>query len=291
MTVGSTIGVDYTACYDRPMSSFGSLGPGIRAAVLVIVTASTLSAAQKPDQLAAARRFYNERRYDQALEAARQASGTPATASSARLIMGRARLERYRQAPAARELEDARAEFRMVDPHALDPRERIELQIGQAQLLYLEERFGPAAELLDPVVESSAALAPDAHERALDWWATALDRQAQSQPAAERALEYPRIIARMEQELRRDPASAPASYWLAASARAAGDLDRAWDAASAGWIRATLGRDRGVALRADLDKLVTQAIIPDRAARLPARDRSRATTTMTTEWENFKKLW
>jgi len=273
------------------MSSFGSLGPGIRAAVLVILTASTLSAAPKPDQLAAARRFYNERRYDQALEAARQASGTPATASSARLIMGRARLERYRQAPAARELEDARAEFRMVDPQALDPRERIELQIGQAQLLYLEERFGPAAELLDPVVESSAALAPDAHERALDWWATALDRQAQSLPAAERAIEYPRIIARMEQELRRDPASAPASYWLAASTRAAGDLDRAWAAASAGWVRAALGRDRGVALRADLDTLATQAIIPDRVERLPARVRCRANKTATTERENFKKLW
>ena len=98
-------------------------------------------------------------------------------------------------------------------------------------------------------------------------------------------------INRMEQELRRDPASAPASYWLAAAARAAGDLDRAWAAASAGWIRAALGRDKGVALRADLEKLVTQGIIPDRVAKVPARDRSRATTTMTTEWENFKKIW
>jgi hypothetical protein len=273
------------------MSSFSSLGAAIRAAVVVVLTASTLNAAPKPDQLAAARRFYNERRYDQAIEAAKLAAATPATASSARLVMGRARLERYRQAPVARELDDARADFRAIDQHVLDARERIELQIGLGQLLYLEERFGAAAELLDPVVESSAALAPDAHERALDWWATALDRQAQSLPAAERALEYPRIIARMEQELRRNPGSAPASYWLAASARAAGDLDRAWAAASAGWIRATLGRDRGVALRADLDKLVTQAIIPDRAARLPARDRSRAVTTMTTDWENFKKLW
>lgn len=273
------------------MSSFGSLGPGIRAAVLVVLTASTLSAAPKPDQLAAARRLYNERRYDQALEAARLAAATPATASSARLIMGRARLERYRQAPAARELDDARADFRAIDAQALDAREKIELQIGFGQLLYLEERFGPAAELLDPVVDSSAVLAPDAHQRALDWWATALDRQAQSLPAAERALEYPRIIARMEQELRRDPASAPASYWLAASARAAGDLDRAWAAASAGWIRATLGRDKGVALRADLDKLVTQGIIPDKAAKLPTRDRSRATASLAAEWEAFKKIW
>jgi hypothetical protein len=273
------------------MGSFGSLGAGIRAVALLVLTASTLTAAPKPDQLAAARRFYNERRYDQALEAARQAAGTPATASSARLIMGRARLERYRQTPAARELDDARADFRAVNPAALDAREKIEFQIGLGHLMYLEERFGAAAELLDPVVDSSASLAPDAHERALDWWATALDRQAQSLPAAERGLEYTRILSRMEQALRRDPASAPASYWLAAAARASGDLDRAWAAASAGWIRATLGRDRGVALRADLDKLVTQAIIPDRAARLPARDRSRVTTTMTTEWENFKKLW
>src|SRR5439155_11364941 len=120
---------------------------------------------------------------------------------------------------------------------------------------------------------------------------TALDRQAQSLPAAERAPGYARIIARMEQELRRDPASAPASYWLAASARASGDLDRAWAAASAGWIRATLGRDKGVALRADLDKLMTQGIIPDRSSKVPARDRRQALASMTSDWEAFKKLW
>jgi hypothetical protein len=275
------------------MSSSSSLGAGIRAAALVFIAASSLAAAPKPDLLAAARRFYNDRQYDQALEAAKQAliTPTPATASSARLVMGRARLERYRQAPTLGELEDARADLRAADPRALDPRERTELQIGLGELLYFEDRFGPAAELLDPVVESSATLAPDAHERALDWWATALDRQAQSLPAAERAPGYARITARMEQELRRDPASAPAGYWLAASARAAGDLDRAWAAASAGWIRATLARDRGVALRADLDKLVLQGILPDRAAKTPARDRRQVLTSMTTEWENFKKLW
>ena len=273
------------------MSSFGSLGAGVRVAVLALLAASTLAAAPKPDQLATARRFYNERRYDQSLEAAKLAVNTPATASSARLIMGRARLERYRLAPAARELDDARADLRAVDPHVLDPRERIELQIGLGELLYLEDRFGPAAELLDPVVEASAALAPDAHERALDWWATALERQAQSLPAAERAPEYARIVTRMEQELRRDPASAPASYWLAASSRAAGDLERAWAAASAGWIRATLGRDRGVALRADLDKLVNQGIIPDKAARAPARDRRQTAATLAADWEAFKKIW
>ena len=95
----------------------------------------------------------------------------------------------------------------------------------------------------------------------------------------------------MEQELRRDPASAPASYWLAASARAAGDLDRAWAAASAGWIRAALGRDRGVALRADLDKLVTQGDHSGRGRQAPARDRRQAAATLAAEWEAFKKIW
>lgn len=276
------------------MGPFSSPGACVRAVALVLLVASpasTADAVAKPDPLTDARRFYNQGLYDQALEAAQQAAGSPATMSSARLIMGRARLERFRQAAAPRDLDDARADLRAADPRALDARERIELQVGLGELLYLEDRFGPAAELLDPVVDSSATLAPDAHERALDWWATALDRQGQSLPAADRALLYPRITARMEQALRRDPSSAPAAYWLAASARAAGDLDRAWAAASAGWIRATLGRDRGLALRADLDKLVTQAIIPDRAARLPARERRQALTLMTTEWESFKKIW
>ena len=45
---------------------------------------------------------------------------------------------------------------------------------------------------------------------------------------------------RMEIEVRIDPGSAPANYWLAAAARGAGDLDRAWHAAIAGWIRAPM---------------------------------------------------
>jgi hypothetical protein len=36
---------------------------------------------------------------------------------------------------------------------------------------------------------------------------------------------------------------------------------------------------------------VTQAIIPDRAARLPARDRRQALTSMNADWEAFKTTW
>jgi hypothetical protein len=59
----------------------------------------------------------------------------------------------------------------------------------------------------------------------------------------------------------------------------------------AGWIRATLARDRGVALRHDLDKLVTEGIIPDRAAKTPARDRRERAVALAAEWDAFKRTW
>jgi hypothetical protein len=264
---------------------------GSRGALLLFVLVSSLGAARAPDQLPLARRLYNQGQLDQALIAARQAAANPATVSSARLVIGRIHLERYRQSATPSDLDDARKELKGVDARVLDPKERIEYQIGLAALLYYEERYGPAAEMLAPIVESSATLAPDAHTRALDWWATALDRQAQAQPPSERGLVYFRIAERMEAELRRDSASGPANYWLTAAARSAGDLDRAWSAASAGWIRASLAPDRGVALRGDLDRLMTQAIIPDRAARLPPRERKQAQAAMLAEWDAFKSLW
>jgi hypothetical protein len=258
-----------------------ALGPG----------SGRASAARKPDPLAAARGFYNTAQYDQAIEAARQAAVRPAWAAEARLIMGRSRLERYRKSAVASDLDDARADLRAVDPSVIDARARLELQVGLAELLYFEERFGAAAELLAPVIEQTASQAPGERARALDWWATAVDRQAQALPPSDRAPIYARLIVRMEEELRRDPASGAAGYWIAAAARATGELDRAWSAAMAGWVRATLGRDRGVALRADLDKLVTEGIIPDRAAKAPARERRQVQAALTAEWETFKQNW
>jgi hypothetical protein len=259
--------------------------------LVVLLTAGSARAAAKPDPLAAARRFYNLAQYDQAIDAARDAAQRQGSMPSARLVMGRSRLERYRTSAAAKDLDDARGDLRAVDPAALDPREKIELQVGLGELLFFEDRFGAAAELLGPIVEQSPSLAPDARARALDWWATSLDRQAQTLPAPERGPVYARLVGRMEEELRRDPASAAAGYWVAAGSRASGDLDRAWSAAVAGWVRATLAHDRGLALRTDLDKLVTEGIIPDRAAKAPTRDRRQTAATLLAEWEAFKKIW
>jgi phage terminase Nu1 subunit (DNA packaging protein) len=99
------------------------------------------------------------------------------------------------------------------------------------------------------------------------------------------------MAARMEEELRRDPGSAPANYWRAVAARGVGDIDGAWDAAVAAWLRATLGSATSAALRSDIDHLVTQAIIPERARTRPAREQADATEAFRAQWELIKAQW
>jgi hypothetical protein len=243
------------------------------------------------DTLSEARRLYNQGQYDAAERAARDAARIPGSGDGARIVLGRIQLERYRRTAAPADLSDAIGAFRTVDARPLDALERIELTIGMAEALYLDDRFGAAAALFDSVVDPSAALGPVAHERVLDWWATAMDREAQARQAADRPEIYSRIAARMNTEVAKDAGSAPASYWLAAALRGAGDLEGALNEATAGWVRAALGRDRGAVLRADLDRLVVQGILPDRAARLPGRDHAQALAGMAGEWEAFKARW
>ena len=118
-----------------------------------------------------------------------------------------------------------------------------------------------------------------------------MDRDAQRRPVERRSRVFERVIARMEEELRSDPGSAPANYWLAAAARGAGDVDRAWDAAVAGWVRAGLTPHGAGKLREDLDRLVTQALIVERARARPAPEQQDAMTGLRGEWELVKSQW
>lgn len=260
-------------------------------AVVAIVLSLATAPLWAADPLAEARRLYNAREFDAAQEAARQALADPATAEAARVVMGRIQLERYRRTGAQSDLAEARHALRTVDPLALDSRERLELTLGLAEALYLEDRFGASAELFEPLIDASRTLGPEAHERVLDWWATALDRQAQLRPRDERAAIYDRVAERMSRELGANHGSGVAAYWVAAAARGRGDVERAWQAALAGWMRAPQTPDRGAALRADLDRLVVQAIIPERIARLGLKDSTQALVGMLGEWEAFKVTW
>jgi len=152
--------------------------------------------------------------------------------------------------------------------------------------LFFDSAYGAAATVFDSVLKSGASLGAEARERVLDWWATALDRDARPRPDMDRQAMYQRMRTRLEEELAVRPGSSAASYWLPATARAQGDLQGAWDAAQAGWVRAPLAYDKGAMLRADLDRLVLTVIIPERSRMmaLPA-DQLRA------EWDRFKTKW
>ena len=258
----------------------------------MVLVCGTVHGAE-PVALARARTFYNEGNYDAAIEAATEALRTAAAADAAGLVLARARLERYRQSGDAQDLTAAREVMNRVQQQALAPRDRVDLLVGLGQLLFFGEAFGAAAELFDTALTQGDIATPRARMRLLEWWAGAMDREAQSRAADKRSPVFLRIVERMEEELRTDPGSAPASYWLAAAARGIGDLDRAWDTAIAGWVRASLNPETAATLRADLNRLVTQALVPERARQrpLPGRDSADTANALLGEWELIKSQW
>ena len=235
--------------------------------------------------------MYNAAQYEAAERSARAALTEPRTLNSARVVLGRVLLERYRLTPSAATLAEARDTLRTVHPDGLDARERLELMLGLAEALFLEDRFAAAAEMFEPVVASSSSLGPSAHDHALDWWATALDRHAATRSFPERPAIYERIAKRMATELERDPGSAPANYWLVAAAHGSGDLDGAWSAAQAAWMRTGFSGARMNIVRGDIDKLVIEGLIPARAARAQGREPDLVVAGMVGEWEAFKTAW
>ena len=249
-----------------------------------LLSYTSAAAAAEPPALAKARALYNAADYDGAINAAALVRAQPAAADAAALVTARSHLERYRLRGDAADLADAREALISVRASMLPPRDQVDHLVGIGQSLYLANTFGAAAEVFDGALGKGALLSHRDRLMLLDWWASALDREAQGRPPDRRLPAYERIAARMEEELRQDPGSAPANYWLAAALRGAGDLDRAWSTAVAGWIRAKLGPETAEKLRSDLDRLVIQALVAERARTKPLRD-------PLLEWEQLKQDW
>lgn len=251
------------------------------------------AASRNAAALAEARRLYNLGRYEAAIATASEITAPSALRPQALLVLGRARLERFRQTSDETDLAQGRHDLQSVDASLLEDRDRVELLVGLGQALYLDNEFRAASEVFTSALDHATELGGHARDQLLDWWATALDRHAQARPVADRPAIYDRLVAQMEQELRKDAGAGSASYWLAAGLRLRGDLDRAWDAALAGWVRALLTPDRGAGLRPDLDELIRDGIAPDRARRAtPAgQEIDQTLTPMLEEWELFKREW
>lgn len=250
----------------------------------VLLPLATPAVAAEPPALAEARTLYNAADYDGAISAARAARGVPAAADAADLVGARSLLERYRLNGDPADLANARDALAGVRAGMLTPRDQVDHLVGLGQALFLSNNFGAAGELFAASLTRATLLDRRSRLMLLDWWATAADREAQGRPPDRRAAAYERIAARMDEELREDPGNASANYWLAASSRGAGDLDRAWSAAAAAWVRAKLDPDTADMLRADLDRLVTEALVPERTRTRPPRD-------PLAEWQQLKQEW
>jgi len=258
-------------------------------AAVCAVPAAT-EAAESP-ALARARTLYNSGDYEGAIDAASVSRRDSQWADASALVIARARLERYRQNMKASELADAREALQTVRVTTLTPRDQVDLLIGLGQALYLGEVYGPAGELFATALEKGMLLTPRDRALLLDWWATALDRDAQTRPFDRRPPVYQKIGDRMEHELRDDPSSGVANYWQVVAARGIGDLDRAWSAAIAGWVRSTLNPATMPQLRGDLDRVMEQALIPERARSSTARDGVDPVEMLRAEWSLVKENW
>jgi len=261
---------------------------------MAAIVVATMGQVQAPDSLALARQAYNGGKFDDAIAAATEALKTTTLANAAAVVLARAHLERYRLTAAVADLDQARSVLRLVTADQLAPRDRVEFLLALGVSLYVEGCesgcFSAAAEMFRLAL--AGAESSDDRERVFEWWAASLDRQARAGHEIERLAIYRRIVEGAEAELAREHQSASASFWLPVAARGTGELERAWGASIAAWIRARgLGR-RGEVLRTDLDRFVTQILLPERARQQsPDIDARPALELLKQQWEEMKKKY
>jgi hypothetical protein len=265
-----------------------------RATSTVLITALALAvpaaARAQRAELGKARALYNERQFAGAIESATAARSDPTTADAAAIVLARAHLERYREQADPSDLSAAREALTSVRAAALNARDRVEFLLALGESLFLEDDFGAAAEVFDSGLESARADS-ELFDAMLDWWASAVERLVASMGKDARRETFDRLSDRMSAELARNPGSATASYWLVVALRGGGNPIRAWDAAVAGWARATLMGDRSAAFRSDINRLILDGIIPDRVRTVAADQRPAAEAQLKAEWELVKEKW
>ncbi len=258
---------------------------------LLLVMAMPSSASATRADLARARTLYNQRQFDGAIEAALAAQKTPATIDAATVVLALAHLERYRERANPADLSAARTALGTVRVTSLDARDNLDFLLALGEALFFEDDFGAAAQLFESGLDGAIAHGPVSGEAMLDWWGSAVERHADGLGREDRTAVFGRMRDRMARELARNPGSAAAGYWVAVATRGAGDPAAAWDAAIAGWVRARLASGRSANLRADLDKLVLEGIIPDRVRLLSADKRAQAASDLRADWAVVKERW
>lgn len=260
-------------------------------AVAAALLCASVAVSATREDLARARTLFNERKYDEAIAAAELARKTPETADAAAIVVARAHLERYRQLADPSDLGAARTALGSANVEKLGTPDRAEYLIALGGSLFLEDDFGAAAEIFESAIEIAPAAGENAREAVLDWYGSAMERWAAPYTTSRREQMLRRLITTMEREQAKNPGSRAASYWLVAGLRAQGELDRAWQAAIAAWVRAPIAGPSGISLRADVDRLVREGLIPDLGKEAPEADRAGRESALRAEWELLKERW
>lgn len=300
MTGSDIQSVIVAACYDRPMSRLAASGATAAAfdrrflrllAALVLALACPAAAGATPADLARARVAYNSQQYDAAIAAATAARETPETADAAAVVLARAHLERYRRRVDPADLAAAREALGAVRNGGLDARDRVEYLIALGESLYLEDDYGAAAQLFESSLSLASAIDSALRESALDWWGSAVERHASRLETEARVEVFRALGDRMADTLAVHPTSGTAAYWVVVAIRGQGEPRRAWDAAIASWVRARLAGEGSAILRADIDRLVREGIIPDLVRPLIPGSRAQGESELRAEWELVKERW
>lgn len=261
---------------------------------LALVLLSALAAsAQRADRadLARARTAYNQRQFDVAIEAAGAAQKVQSTADAAAVVLARAHLERYRERANPDDLSAARVALGTVRVSNLDARDNIDYLMALGEALFFEDDYGAAATLFESGIDAAVAQSPQTGEAMLEWWGSAVERHADALTRDARRPAFQRLRERMSKELSRNPGSAAAAYFLVVAIRGTDQPVDAWEAAIAGWVRARMAGARSASLRADLDKLMLEGIIPDRVRAVAPDKRAQTEAELRGEWTVVKERW
>lgn len=256
---------------------------------LVLLFAPSVAAQRA--ELAKARTLYNQRQFDGAIEAATVASKDASTADAAAVVLARAHLERYRERANPDDLSAARTALGTVRVSNLDTRDNVDFLMALGEALFFEDDYGAAATLFESGIDAAVAQGPQTGEAMLEWFGSAVERHADALERDARIAVFGRLRERMTRELSKNPGSAAAAYFLVVAIRGVGEPVDAWNAAIAGWVRARLAGARSATLRADLDKLVLEGIIPDRVRSVAADKRAQAESDLRGEWAVVKERW
>ena len=262
------------------------------AVVIAMVVGSSGLLANRED-LSRARQLFNERRFDEAIEAATAARKTPDTADAAAIVLARAHLERYRQLADPTDLGAARSALSGVSVDRLGTPDRAEFLIALGGSLFLEDDFGAAAEVFESAMEIAPAAGDDAREAVLDWY-------GRGHGAPGRALRDLAAGPDVDPPGRPHGARAGQEPGLAGGGLLAGRgrcAARATPIApgrppSPAWVRAPLAGDaRGCRCGPTSTGSCWRASSPTAAAKPPRANAKTAKSQLRADWELVKERW